>query len=63
MNYSPMTPSSSHGGSSPYHPNSTPTRNTAADAAVDLQLLAHHEWYSPDIEVLTYLLFVLAGCS
>jgi hypothetical protein len=51
MNYSPMTPSSSHGGSSPYHPNSTPTRNTAADAAVDLQLLAHHEWYSPDIEV------------
>ena len=48
LGYSPMTPGSSHA-SSPYHP-TTPTRS--GGEAADLLLLSHHEWYSPDIEVL-----------
>lgn len=51
LGYSPMTPGSSHG-SSPHHHASTPTRIGGGGEAVDLQLLAHHEWYTPDIEVL-----------
>ena len=49
LGYSPMTPGSSHA-SSPYHP-ATPTRGGGGGDTADLLLLAHHEWYSPDIEV------------